>query len=82
MRTSRILLAGAAILALGACNDKQDDGAFTGDTSGVNAIGSGTNAGDSARAAPDLTGVAPADSSKLDSIARGDTARRDTTRKP
>ena len=66
---------------LAACNDKSDDGAATGDTSGVSAIPSGTPAGDSARAATDLVGASPADSSRLDSMAR-DSARRNPTRRP
>ena len=78
---TRLALAAIAALTLAACNDRSDDGAATGDTSGVSAIPSGTPAGESARAAPDLVGASPADSSRLDSMAR-DSARRDTTRRP
>ena len=75
-RAVRALATLLVAFTLAACNDKSDDGAATGDTSGVTAIPSGTNAGDSARAQSDLVGASPADSSRLDSMARKDSAKK------
>lgn len=80
-RAVRALATLLVAFTLAACNDKSDDGAATGDTSGVSAIPSGTPAGESARAAPDMVGASPSDSTRLDSI-RKDSVRRAGAQKP
>ena len=75
-RALRALATLLVAFTLAACNDKSDDGAATGDTAGVTAVPSGTPAGDSARAAPDLMGASPADTARMDSLAKKDSAKK------
>ena len=76
------LAAAGATLLLGACGGA-DTAADKVDTSGVTAVGSGTGAGDSARAATGPAGSLLGDSITRDSIL-GDSAGHDTLnrRKP
>ena len=70
----------AAIVALAACGGA-DTAADKVDTTGVTAVGSGTGAGDSARAVTGGSGSLMGDSVKRDSVL-GDSAGHDTINRP
>ena len=76
MTAPRTLALAIAALALAACGGA-DTAADKVDTSGVTAVGSGTGAGDSARATTAAPGSLMGDSITRDSIL-GDSAGRDT----
>ena len=76
MQAPRTLALAIAALALGACGGA-DTAADKVDTTGVTAVGSGTGAGDSARAVTGASGSLMGDSVKRDSVL-GDSAGHDT----
>jgi hypothetical protein len=75
--TVRFLTLAAAAATLAACGGA-DTAADKVDTTGVTAVGSGTGAGDSARAGG-VSGTFMGDTTRRDSIVGGDTTRRDTS---